>query len=111
MSLRRWDFVAAFLQGSLEEGEVIYCQPPPGYEKEHLDSQGRTMICQVIKPVYGMIQAGRRWQRTLYPWLRSQGFSPLHSDPNIFVCRRGDEMLVLGCYVDDLLILHGRDET
>ena len=38
MSLRRWDFAAAFLQGSLEEGEVVYCQPPPGYEKEHLDS-------------------------------------------------------------------------
>ena len=100
MSLRRWDFVAAFLQGSLEEGEVVYCQPPPGYEKENLDSQGRTMICQVVKPVYGMVQAGRRWQRSLYPWLRSQGFSPLHSDPNIFVCRDGDEMLVLGCYVD-----------
>ena len=28
--MRRWDFVSAFLQGDLEEGEVVYCSPPPG---------------------------------------------------------------------------------
>ena len=63
LRMHRWDFVAAFLQGSLEPGEVVYCQPPLGYENEHLDSHGRPMICSVEKPVYGMAQAGRRWQR------------------------------------------------
>eukprot|EP00965_Chrysotila_dentata_P216210 6189247-Pleurochrysis_carterae.AAC.9 len=32
LSMRRWDFVAAYLQGELEPGEVVYCLPPPGYE-------------------------------------------------------------------------------
>eukprot|EP00965_Chrysotila_dentata_P015577 515614-Pleurochrysis_carterae.AAC.2 len=25
MSMRRWDFVAAYLQGDLEQNEVVYC--------------------------------------------------------------------------------------
>jgi hypothetical protein len=31
LKMRRWDFVAGYLQGELEEGEVVYCAPPPGY--------------------------------------------------------------------------------
>ena len=38
MRMRRWDFVAAYLQGELLEGEVVYCLPPPGHEK--LDANG-----------------------------------------------------------------------
>eukprot|EP00965_Chrysotila_dentata_P034836 1159707-Pleurochrysis_carterae.AAC.1 len=34
MRMRRWDFVAAYLQGELEPGEVVYCHrldtPSPG---------------------------------------------------------------------------------
>ena len=90
MRMHRYDFVAAFLQGSLEPGEVIYCHPPPGYESDHLDSDGRPMVCEVRKPVYGMAQAGRRWQRSLYPWLREFGFSQSHGDANVFHMSRGD---------------------
>ena len=32
MRMRRWDFVAAYLQGQLEVGEVVYCYGPPGYD-------------------------------------------------------------------------------
>eukprot|EP00965_Chrysotila_dentata_P047830 1586321-Pleurochrysis_carterae.AAC.1 len=31
MKMRRWDFGAAYLQGSLERDEVVYCHAPPGY--------------------------------------------------------------------------------
>ena len=30
LSLRRWDFVSAYLQGELLEGEVVYCSLPAG---------------------------------------------------------------------------------
>ena len=69
-SMRRWDFVAAYLQGSLEPGEVVYCTPPPGYTTAEVggavclvpDGQGDGVdrLCLVQKPVYGMAQAGRR---------------------------------------------------
>eukprot|EP00965_Chrysotila_dentata_P098748 3264961-Pleurochrysis_carterae.AAC.1 len=67
MLMRRWDFVAAYLQGELQDGEVVYCHAPPGYSTTGAD--GKPRICRVEKPVYGMAQAGRRWQRTLFPWL------------------------------------------
>ena len=111
MSLHRWDFVAAYLQGKLESGECVYCHPPSGYEREGY-------ACKVAKPVYGMAQAGRRWQRTLFPWLEEFGFKPCEYDSCVFQCRRTmqtpdgprDEHVVLGCYVDDLATAYRHDD-
>eukprot|EP00965_Chrysotila_dentata_P038306 1273199-Pleurochrysis_carterae.AAC.1 len=112
MSMRRWDFVAAYLQGDLEEGEVVYCRPPPGYETTGA-ADGKTRVCRILKPVYGMAQAERRWQRSLFPWLQSWGFSQCSSDPCVFTCTktiRGiSQSIILGCYVDDLFILYSDD--
>eukprot|EP00965_Chrysotila_dentata_P124249 4107377-Pleurochrysis_carterae.AAC.1 len=106
--MRRWDFVAAYLQGEHEPGEVVYCLPPPGYETVGEDS--KTRVCRVVKPVYGMAQAGRRWQRSLFPWLTEWGFTQSHSDPCVFVCHKtlngSNQTLILGCYVDDLFVLY-----
>ena len=107
LGMRRWDFVSAYLQGSLEPGEVVYCHPPPGY-----NASGKA--CRVQKPIYGMAQAGRRWQRSIFPWFTEQGFTQMHADNCIFVKRaqttlkdgsKRDETLIIGCYVDDLFIL------
>jgi hypothetical protein len=116
MSIRRWDFVSAYLQGSLEDGEVLYCHAPPGYTKK--DATGRDMICKVVKPIYGMAQAGRRWQRTLFPWLKEFGFAQCESDPCVFKCSRTmftptgprEEKIILGVYVDDLAVLYVHDD-
>jgi hypothetical protein len=64
----------AYLQDSLEEGVVVYCSLPPGYE--HRIENG-AQVANVVgatashgfieKPVYSMAQSGRRWQRTLFP--------------------------------------------
>eukprot|EP00965_Chrysotila_dentata_P080570 2658549-Pleurochrysis_carterae.AAC.1 len=44
MRMRRWDFVAAYLQGELQDGEVVYCYAPPGYAAYGAD--GRPRICR-----------------------------------------------------------------
>eukprot|EP00965_Chrysotila_dentata_P112145 3707524-Pleurochrysis_carterae.AAC.2 len=67
MHMCRWKFVAAYLQGELQPGEVAYRHAPPGYAA--LGADVRLRICRLEKPVYGMAQAGRRWQWTLFPWL------------------------------------------
>eukprot|EP00965_Chrysotila_dentata_P091931 3034704-Pleurochrysis_carterae.AAC.1 len=60
-----------------------------------------------------MAQAGRRWQRSLFPWLLSWGFKQSHSDPCVFTCERQPngvkQSLIIGCYVDDLFILYPDD--
>ena len=114
--IRRWDFVAAYLQGSLEEGEVIYCRPPPGYETYGKD--GKAHVYKVVKPIYGMAQAGRRWQRSLFPWLKEFGFTQSQSDPCVFVCKKSvdsptgprDDEIHLGVYVDDLAVSFKHDD-
>ena len=63
--MRRWDFVAAYLQGELLDDEVVYCSMPPGY-KTGLNPNsptGEGTCLRINKPIYGMAQAGRRWQR------------------------------------------------
>ena len=115
MRVHRWDFVSAYLQGSLEEGEVVYCHAPQGYER--YDSDGHPLCCKIVKPVYGMAQAGRRWQRTLFPWLEEFGLRPCAHDPCLFRMTRatGDsddapkESLVVGVYVDDLACAFSSD--
>eukprot|EP00965_Chrysotila_dentata_P029999 998925-Pleurochrysis_carterae.AAC.1 len=111
LSMRRWDFIAAYLQGELEQGEVVYCCPPPGYET--IGSDGRARVCKVVKPIYGMAQAGRRWQRSLFPWLLQWGFAQCSTDPCVFTAQREVngvvQRLIIGCYVDDLFTLYYDD--
>ena len=114
--MRRWDFVSAYLQGELLEDEVVYCQMPPGYEL--IGTDGRQRVCRVEKPIYGMAQAGRRWQRSIFPWLKAHGFKQLHSDTCVFYRTQTRdtpsgpriERLVVGCYVDDLFVLNSHDD-
>ena len=116
MRMRRYDFVAAYLQGELLEGETVYCFPPPGYERKGRD--GRNQICRVLKPVYGMAQAGRRWQRTLFPWLKDFGFTQTDSDHSVFTLERTMdtpdgprlERIHVGVYVDDLATVYLHDD-
>ena len=117
LGMRRWDFVSAYLQGDLEEGEAVYCQAPPGPHGQ-LGADGRPRIWKTCKPVYGMAQAGRRWQRSLFPWLREWGLRQCTSDECVFHLTREvntpngvrTDTLILGCYVDDLFILYNSDD-
>eukprot|EP00965_Chrysotila_dentata_P209958 6185600-Pleurochrysis_carterae.AAC.2 len=47
MRMRRWDFVAAYLQGDLKQNEVVYCHAPPGYAT--IGADGRPRLCRVVK--------------------------------------------------------------
>ena len=51
-SVRSVDWVAAYLQGELLEGEVVYCHMPPGYEQ--YDEEGRPFKLCIRKPIYGI---------------------------------------------------------
>ena len=117
LKMRRWDFVSAYLQGQLETNEAVYCLPPHG-PYGRVGPDGRQKVWKVVKPVYGMAQAGRRWQRTLFPWLTGWGLKPCDADPCVFHLKRevstpnGPRLdsLVVGCYVDDLFILYNNSD-
>ena len=107
--MRSIDFVAAYLQGSFLDGEVVYCRMPDGYVE--MDENGIPMVCEVQKPIYGIPQAGRRLQRGLFDWMLSHGpsFRQLDdSDNTIFVYNdpSDDEIVTIGVYVDNLIVVH-----
>ena len=104
LSMRRVDFISAYLQGKLEEGETVFCHMPEGYETTGAD--GRPNVLRIDKPIYGLAQAGRRFQRSLFPWLKDFGFTQSCYDPCVFYLRSNNrtELILIGCYVDDLLI-------
>ena len=50
--MRRWDFVAAFLQGKLLENEVVYCSMPSGYAigLDASNPSGTDTVLRIEKP-------------------------------------------------------------
>jgi hypothetical protein len=85
------------------------------------EGDGVNRVCRVEKPVYGMAQAGRRWQRALFPWLNEWSDGKLQqstADTCIFHFQGTNstpdgprvERLIVGCYVDDLFVLSSHDD-
>ena len=95
------DISNAFCQADIDDSK-IWVQPPRGYES--LCGTGESL--KLLKALYGTKQASYLWQQTLSQWLQSQGFTRLKTDPCVFVKGTGTDRIIVGCYVDDLIILH-----
>jgi len=102
---RRKDLVAAYLQGDLEPDERVFFTQPPG-DSPRLGRDGKPRICLAQRPIYGMRQAGRRLQRKLLPWVKAQGLTQCFYDPCVHWKREGDDILIVGIYVDDMMVLY-----
>lgn len=62
------------------------------------------------KSLYGLKQASRRWNLKLVEILTSSGFIQSHFDYSLFTRKKGDNIVIILVYVDDLLIT-GNDHT
>ncbi len=89
------DFVTAFLNGGIEE--EIYITLPCAYYPSKA-------TYKLFKSLYGLKQSPRNCYKTLRNILLSLGFTELESAPRIFKSGVGKDMVVIICYVDDLLI-------
>jgi transposase InsO family protein len=89
--LRQIDFDAAYLNGSLQH--VIYARCPPGVGRPG-------QVLRLLKALYGLKQSGREWYSVLSTWLTGNGFTQATFDPCVFISHN----LILGVYVDDLLL-------
>jgi hypothetical protein len=101
LKLQQMDVKGAYLNGILKE--KIYMQQPEGCD----DRTG--WICRLIKMLYGLQQAGREWNKQVDDKLRKRGYSPLLSDPCIYVRWNGNEFAIM-IWVDDMLLFALSDE-
>jgi hypothetical protein len=92
------DVKSAFLNGDLQE--VVYVHRPPGFQ----NSEKASKVLRLNKALYGLKQAPRAWNARLDSELVSLGFSKCKVEHAVY--RKGvcDSLLVVGVYVDDLII-------
>ena len=62
--------------------------------------QDPSLVCRLNKSLYGLIQAPRAWYAKMYSYLLSQGFIHCKSDPNVYMLRSIDYLLIIVLYVD-----------
>jgi hypothetical protein len=95
LHIQQLDVKGAYLNGKLTER--VYMRQPEGYD----DSTGR--VCQLIKTLYGLKQAGREWNKELDVKLRKKGYTHLRSDPCVYIWCMGDDFAIITVWVDDIL--------
>ena len=103
LTIHQMDVTTAFLNGDLEE---VYLKQPEEFAvkgKEHL-------VCKLNKSLYGLKQSPRCWNYTLDEHLKTMGFVQTPSDPCIYVSDKDANPLIVGVYVDDIVLAGPSDE-
>jgi hypothetical protein len=85
------DVVTAFLNGKLDNDEVIYIKLPDG------------RYARLSKALYGLRRSPRLWYEELARYLASIGFHPIEADPCAFINK--DTYSIILAYVDDLVFI------
>nr|GEV55765.1 hypothetical protein [Tanacetum cinerariifolium] len=67
-------------------------------------------VYKLKKALYGLKQAPRAWYDMLSSFLISQDFSKGSVDPTLFICRNGNDLLLVQIYVDDIIFKSKLDE-
>lgn len=92
------DVKSAFLNGELQE--TVYVIQPEGFVKKNKER----LVYKLIKALYGLRQAPRTWYARLSKYLEKIGFTKCPYEHAVYTKREGEEALIVGVYVDDLLI-------
>ena len=94
--IQQMDVKGAYLNSTIKE--EIYMRQPEGYD----DGTGRW--CHLIKSLYGLKQAGHKWNNELNKQLDSLGWTPTMVDPCAYARRLTEGIEVIAVWVDNLLL-------
>ena len=113
--LSQADITGAYLESYLSD--TVYMEPPPDMRGPDggppRDAQGQELVCKLIRGLYGLKQSGRAWSDCFKHFLLhdkefSMGFTEFTGEPNmyrkVFELNGKREEIILGVYVDDLII-------
>ena len=95
------DVKSAFLNGELQE--EVYVTQPPGF----IVAGEEQKVLRLSKALYGLRQAPRAWYAKLDASLVALGFRRSESEHAVYMRGVGEHRLVVGVYVDDLIITGG----
>ena len=93
------DVKTAFLNGSLEED--VYMIQPEGF----VDPKFAKMVCKLLRSIYGLKQASRRWNCHFDETVKKFGFIQNEDEPCVYKKVSGSHVAFLVLYVDDILLI------
>ena len=100
--LHQVDIKGAYLNGELNDNEVLYMHHPPSYKPR---DAGTRVLC-LKKTLYGLKQSGRRWYQKLSSIFESLNFKKCSVDQAMFykADKTKNEVTVVAVHVDDCTI-------
>jgi hypothetical protein len=98
------DVKSAFLNDDL--GDEVYVSQPSGFI---VKGQGQK-VYKLHKALYDLRQAPRAWNSKLDTVLHELGFSKCKTEYELYIRVKNKKMLVVGVYVDDLIIMGESDQ-
>lgn len=103
------DVTNAFLHSDLLE--IMYMKLPPGYSfiSTHCPKNASTYVCKLVKSIYDLKQAPRRWFVKFATALKKYNFHQSHSDNSLFTLKINGAFIAILVYVDDILITGSSD--
>ena len=91
------DVKSAFLHGYLNE--EVYVSQPLGIENHDFPNH----VFELDKALYGLKQAPSAWCERLPKYLFDNGFQRRKVDNTLFLKSKGEQLLIVQVYVDDII--------
>ncbi|KAK4847407.1 hypothetical protein QYF36_001527 [Acer negundo] len=101
LDLEIWqmDVKTTFLNGSLDKS--IYMMQPEGF----IEKSQEERVCKLQKSIYGLKQAYRSWNIKFDQAMKGFGFIQNLNEPCVYKRIKGDKLVFLILYVDDILLI------
>jgi hypothetical protein len=96
MVIEQADAINAYIQATLER--PIWAVEPEGHETQP------GMAAHVIMALYGLNQSGHEFEKHCKKQIATLGWNQSSHDPCVFTRGQGDNMEILGTYVDDFIV-------
>ncbi|GJX31760.1 retrovirus-related pol polyprotein from transposon TNT 1-94 [Tanacetum coccineum] len=93
------DFEESFVPVARLDAEEVYVNHPDGFVDPHHPDK----VYRLKKALYGLKQAPRAWYDEFSNFLVSKGFSKGSIDPTLFITKKGEDILLVQIYVDDII--------
>jgi hypothetical protein len=97
-AIHQLDVKNAFLHGTVTE--TVYCSQHTGF----IDAANPDLVCRLNRSLYALKQTPRAWYNHFATYLDSIGFVEAKSGTSLFISQRGEDIVYLLLYVDDIVL-------
>ena len=101
------DVDTAYLNADVTED--IYMRQPQGFIQQGRNDQN--LVFKLHRSLYGLKQSAFNWNTTISTYFKELGFLATPADHCVFSAEKGDTIVIIVLYVDDLLITGNQDSA